>query len=675
MEGSYNIWLVGLSYVVATAASYTALELARRVAADEGRRWRWLTGGAISMGFGIWTMHFVGMLAYSMAIPFSYDPWLTLLSLVVGIGAAGFAIHTASRSSQTPTLLGLSGLFLGGGIASMHYTGMAAMRMEATLTYRPSLLVLSVLIAILAATAALWIIFTLANRRLQHHRSWKAAAALIMGVAISGMHYTGMAAAVYVPNQSGLPDGVVVDNTWFAVAIGIVALFILGLTHLTILFDTRLGVEREAGQTAANKACHLSEILDGSSDEIYFLDPETTHFVSANQRARTNLGYSEEELANLKAEDIQPRFDPQVLRRMVLPLLQGSRKDLLYNTAYRRKDGSEYEVEVHMRVATFSERQLFVAIVTDVSETRELALKLRRAERMHAVGEMAFGVANEILKPATSAAQTVQSLEEDLATQLEFNKSCLRLFLAVKAGEDTTDIMAELEPRLSSMVTDLTPDDTPGIFQQVNRSMSRVSRLASALMEFGDLRETDRSGAGIDLNHQVTTTAVITAHAWSSIADVQMDLAPDLPKLACSRHELNHALLLLLQKATEAVALAGLGDRGQIRIQTRTRRDHLETVVSVAGASWTGTPEGWSEEEIGGQLGHAEELAERKLGGYLKVDDQAYEEDEEIWSTATLGVPIAPGRGADRPSIPGRHLNAPAAKASGTPTSGESSSR
>ncbi len=651
MEGSYNYWLVGLSYLVAAAASYTALELARRVAEAETRRWMWLAGGAVSMGFGIWTMHFVGMLAYSIAIPFSYDLGLTLLSLLVGIGAAGFAIHTASLASQTPTLLALSGLLLGGGIASMHYTGMAAMRMEATLSYRPSLLILSVLIAILAATAALWIIFTLANRHLHHHRWWKVAAALIMGVAISGMHYTGMAAAMYVPNHSGLPDGLSVDNTWFAVAIGMVALFTLGITHLTILFDNRLGAEREAGQSACDKARHLSEILDDSSDEIYFLDPATTHFLTANQRARTNLGYSIDELAALKAEDIQPRFDPRVLQRMVLPLLQGSRKDLQYNTSYRRKDGSEYEVTVHMRVVTLLGRQLFVAIVTDVSKTRELKIKLRRAERMHAVGELAFGVANEILKPATCAERTLRNLEEDLTTQLDFNRSCLRLFLAVKAGEDTAEIMADLEPQLPKMVTDLTSGDTLDLFAEAKRSLSRVSRLSGALMEFGDLRETDRSEAGLDLNHQVTTTAVITTHAWSPIADVEMDLAADLPKLVCSRHELNHTLLLLLQKATEAVALVGLGGRGRIRIQTRSQGEYLETVVSLSGATWTGAPEGWSDDEIGGQLGHAQELAERKLGGYLKVEDQAYEEEEEIWSTATIGVPITAGKGNDRPSL------------------------
>ncbi len=135
-----------------------------------------------------------------------------------------------------------------------------------------------------------------------------------------------------------------------------------------------------------------------------------------------------------------------------------------------------------------------------------------------------------------------------------------------------TEIVADLEPQLPNMVTDLTSGGTPDLFSETKRSLSRVSRLSSALMEFGDMREVDRSGDGLDLNHQVTTTAVITTHAWSPIADVQMDLAADLPRLACPRHEFNHALLLLLQKGTESVALVGLGDRGMIRIQTLSLR-------------------------------------------------------------------------------------------------------
>ena len=102
MEGSYNLALVTMSYVIAVAASYTALELARRVSNSEGNAARlWLAAGAVSMGVGIWTMHFIGMLAFSLPMEFAYDVGITLLSLLVGIGASAFAIFVASRETTS----------------------------------------------------------------------------------------------------------------------------------------------------------------------------------------------------------------------------------------------------------------------------------------------------------------------------------------------------------------------------------------------------------------------------------------------------------------------------------------------------------------------------------------------------------------------------------------------
>ncbi|MDH3858062.1 MAG: hypothetical protein OEV07_08715, partial [Gammaproteobacteria bacterium] len=217
MVGTYDPTLVALSYGVAVAASYTALELARRVSDSRGiEALIWLGAGAFSMGVGIWTMHFVGMLAFSLAMPFSYDVFITFLSLLVGIAASAFAIFIASRKRNSYTKIGLSGLLLGGGIAGMHYTGMAAMRMGATIEYDMNIVALSILIAVVAACAAIWIIFTLLKSKTRGNTLifLKAGAALIMGIAICGMHYTGMVAASYTPHNIVHMEAV--DNTWMA---------------------------------------------------------------------------------------------------------------------------------------------------------------------------------------------------------------------------------------------------------------------------------------------------------------------------------------------------------------------------------------------------------------------------------------------------------------------------
>src|ERR1700675_4624363 len=193
VTGTYDPYLVALSVLVASFASYTALGLSGHVGAAQGLARRvWLVAAAITMGGGIWSMHFIGMLAFVMPIPMSYDIRLTTLSLLVAIFVTGGGIYVISRQSASPLRLVLSGTFMGLGIAAMHYTGMAAMRGHAELSYDRVFVALSLIIAIGASMAALWMAFRTTDL-------WqKLAAAVVMGLAISGMHYTGMRAAIFV---------------------------------------------------------------------------------------------------------------------------------------------------------------------------------------------------------------------------------------------------------------------------------------------------------------------------------------------------------------------------------------------------------------------------------------------------------------------------------------------
>ncbi len=195
VTGTHDLYLVALSIVVASLASYTALDLSGHVGTARGLTRRvWLVAAAITMGGGIWSMHFIGMLAFVMPVPMSYDIGLTTLSLLVAIFVTGGGFYVISRQSASPLRLVLSGIFMGLGIAAMHYTGMAAMRGHAELSYDRLFVALSLVIAIGASTAALWLAFRTTD-------PWqKLAAALVMGLAISGMHYTAMRAAIFAAN-------------------------------------------------------------------------------------------------------------------------------------------------------------------------------------------------------------------------------------------------------------------------------------------------------------------------------------------------------------------------------------------------------------------------------------------------------------------------------------------
>src|SRR5215467_4932133 len=150
MHSTYNPWLVLFSLVVATLASYTALDIAGRISLLSHQRFRhaWLAGGATAMGVGIWSMHFIGMLAFSLPIPLGYDLTITGCSLGIAILVSYFALHVVTRPTLSLRRLAAGGVLMGLGIACMHYTGMAAMRMQPGIHYDPVLFALSIVIAI-----------------------------------------------------------------------------------------------------------------------------------------------------------------------------------------------------------------------------------------------------------------------------------------------------------------------------------------------------------------------------------------------------------------------------------------------------------------------------------------------------------------------------------------------
>jgi two-component system sensor histidine kinase/response regulator len=201
--GSYNYALVALSVLIAIFASYTALDLAGRVTAARGwSRAVWLLGGAGAMGTGIWSMHYIGMLAFILPIPVAYHWPTVLLSLFAAILASVVALGVVSQQKMGAVRAFAGSVLMGTGIAGMHYIGMAAMRLPAVCRFNSFLVVLSVVFAVLISLAALWITFHFRDEKTGI--GWeKLAGAIVMGAAIPVMHYTGMAAASFTP--SGMP--------------------------------------------------------------------------------------------------------------------------------------------------------------------------------------------------------------------------------------------------------------------------------------------------------------------------------------------------------------------------------------------------------------------------------------------------------------------------------------
>ncbi|UPK86533.1 EAL domain-containing protein [Pseudomonas sp. A2] len=239
--GSYSSSLVLISLCVAVLASYTALDLTGRIATAKGRAaCLWMGGGALAMGIGVWSMHFIGMLAFSLPIDLGYDLALTAFSLLIAVLSSGFALWLVSQPSLPWQQLAFGALIMGTGIACMHYTGMAALRMLPGIDYDPTLFGVSLLIAVAASAAALWIAFRL-RAHTPYVRQIRGLAAVVMGFAIVGMHYTGMAAANFPEGSfcgALAAGGLQGDGLVYLVLITTLA--VLAVALLTSVLDARL---------------------------------------------------------------------------------------------------------------------------------------------------------------------------------------------------------------------------------------------------------------------------------------------------------------------------------------------------------------------------------------------------------------------------------------------------
>ncbi|MFJ4348478.1 putative bifunctional diguanylate cyclase/phosphodiesterase [Pseudomonas sp. NPDC089401] len=240
LTGSYSSSLVLISLCVAILASYTALDLTGRIATAKGRAVHlWMGGGALAMGVGVWSMHFIGMLAFSLPIDLGYDIGLTALSLLIAVLSCGFALWLVSQPRLPWPPLALGAVIMGAGIACMHYTGMAAMRMLPGIDYDPALFGASLVIAVGASAAALWIAFRL-RQHTPYVRQFRGLAATVMGVAIVGMHYTGMAAANFAEGSfcGALASGLRGEGLVYLVLVFTLA--VLAVALLTSVLDARL---------------------------------------------------------------------------------------------------------------------------------------------------------------------------------------------------------------------------------------------------------------------------------------------------------------------------------------------------------------------------------------------------------------------------------------------------
>lgn len=384
VEGQFDMMLVVLSILVASSASFFALRLAETARFITHVRYRYIAqfSGAMILAGGIWSMHFVGMLAFVMSHPMSYDPSLTVLSLFPALVASYIVIKSLVINRDSIWQVIRNGVIVGAGIGAMHYIGMAAMEMHLTLKYDPYLFLASIFVAVFLAIVALG-----ARTVLRHvfpnmaSIKVKLIAATIMGCAISGMHYTGMAAAYFIDDLpkaahvfAGLNDD---EFMGYAVALFSMIVFVLAVNISAQLRYRQMLIEKSASEA------RLQAILDTATDGLLTIAPNGD-IQEVNTAAEHIFGWSSDELVGQNIKVLVPEEGHDEYDSFLVDYFDPSKISVLGNskeTIAMHKSGHVFPVQLGMGSIDLGHGDLlYVGYVSDISERKEMEARVFKSE-------------------------------------------------------------------------------------------------------------------------------------------------------------------------------------------------------------------------------------------------------------------------------------------------------
>ncbi|RYC29334.1 response regulator [Lichenibacterium minor] len=550
LHTGYDPSLVALSIAIAVLASYTALDLGGRVrGASPGPRWGWIGAASLAMGGGIWAMHFVGMLAFQMAMPVLYGVRLTVLSFAIAVGATGAAFAWVTRPSATRRDVLVSGPLMGVGVAAMHYTGMVAMEVPGDLAFDPAIVAVSVLIAVTAATVALW----LTTRQIDVWQ--KAVAACVMGLAVAGMHYTGMAAATFTEEMHGAAmahPGVVglgQQNLALYVAGATFAILFLGM-FASALDQQRIGRDLHASEERFRAAAErVGDIIWSTDARGEMRRPQAywQRFTGQTMAECQGAGWT----AAIHPEDLGPTLSAWRDATATEGLFDFEHRVLRHDGAYRVC--SVRAGPVRDRDGTVRE---WVGVHEDVTERREAEVALRQArdaaeEANLAKSTFLANMSHELRTPLSAIIGYSEMMGEEIADGCE--------------GADLASDMAKVEGNARHLL---------GLINDV----LDLSKIESGKMEV----YAEDFDVGSTLREVAGTVESLVGKKGNRLA---LDLAPDLGTARTDVTKLRQMLLNLLSNAAKFTE-NGTITLGASRV-ARSDGEWLRFTVSDTGIGMT----------------------------------------------------------------------------------------
>lgn len=440
LPDTHNYWLVAVSYAIAALASFTFLQFADRIMELRGSllRLRWLVGGAIVMGGGIWSMHFVAMLAHALPIPVSYDPLITALSVVPAILAAGVVLHIVARPAVSARRLLLGGTLMGVGISAMHYTGMAALRMDGLIRYEPAMFATSIVAAVVFAVIALQVRFWFGRATTDGVIAARhVGGALILGFAVAAMHFTAMASTYCFATTDLAPGTRGIKYGTFAIIVTAAAALVLLVAIATMMF-----------QRLRQSEASFRYLFEKNPNAMWVYNRETFDIIEANEAARAAYGYSGDEFRQLSVFDLHPVEDQGRLKQLVAST--DTQFDMRDRGVWQQiaKDGTIIESAVVSGSITFNRKPARLVINKDVTRQRRAEARLaqteatlRQSQKLEALGQLTGGIAHDFNNVLAIIMAKLEGIADELPEDSPFQR---KIAAALSAGARGADVVARL---------------------------------------------------------------------------------------------------------------------------------------------------------------------------------------------------------------------------------------
>jgi PAS domain S-box-containing protein len=566
--GTYNLGLVGTSVAIAILAAFVALSISGRIVAAKTTRARdaWASAGAISMGGGIWSMHFVGMLAFSLPCGIAYEPVGTVLSMIPGMLASGVALGAISKPDE-PGLsrLLVSAILMGGGIGAMHYSGMAAMRPEALLRYDPGLVALSIVVAVILAFVSLSIYF-------QFHRSQSSRtvvtviAASVLGCAVAGMHYTAMQASTFFPLPDAPTNSMALSPTLLALLITIFAVLIAVSTlvatfagrqnELALSLGAEISRRKRTEEDLRRSEVYLAEAQRLSHTGSWAFNVKTRQIIHASEEHYRMFGFDPGEGMPVWEDWVQ-RIHPDDRGRAIQTMRQKLHERTDYELDFRLVHPDGTTKYIHVLGHPVSDRSgdlvEFVGTSIDITERKraeearlDAQSKLAHANRVTTMGHLTASIAHEVNQPIAATVINAQT--------------ALRL---LNRGPPDLE---EARQALAQIVKD------------GNRAGEVIGRIRDLIK-----RAPPREDC-LDINAVIREVIAIThAEAVKNCILVRTELLDGLPPIRGDRIQLQQVILNLAINAIEAMSAISKGVRELLISTAKTESGGVLVTIRDSG--------------------------------------------------------------------------------------------